>query len=100
LKPVLKSLGLSGHLHTFRHSFISHALTQGIAEAVVRRWVGHVDDEIIRRYTHIADEVSKAAMSRLAAASASSPSPDKEVKNEDANGSPGSARFQHNRQRS
>jgi integrase len=98
LKRVLKKLGLPGHLHTFRHSFISHALTQGIAEAVVRTWVGHVDDQIIRRYTHIADVDSKAAMARLAAASASSPSTDTELNNEDTDVSSVSARFQHNRQ--
>src|SRR3954471_18194947 len=35
LKVVLKKLNLPGHLHTFRHSFISHALTAGAAEAIV-----------------------------------------------------------------
>jgi integrase len=36
-----------GHLHTFRRSFISHALTSGVPEPIVRQWVGHVDHEII-----------------------------------------------------
>jgi integrase len=66
LKRLLKHLGLRGHLHTFRHAFISHALTQGIPEAIVRQWVGHVDRDIIRQYTHIADRASQAAMQRLA----------------------------------
>ena len=66
LKRVLGRLGLRGHLHTFRHSFISAALSGGIPEAVVRDWVGHVDDRIIRLYTHIADKTSKAAMKKLA----------------------------------
>ena len=66
LKRILKRLGLRGHLHTFRHAFISHALTSGIPEAIVRQWVGHVDREIIKRYTHIADTASQAAMQRLA----------------------------------
>jgi integrase/recombinase XerD len=65
LKKVLKKLGLEGHVHTFRHAFISNALTQGIPEAVVRQWVGHVDAEIIKLYTHIADASSQAAMQRL-----------------------------------
>lgn len=68
LKRVLKKLALPGHVHTFRHSFISHALTQGIPEAIVRQWVGHVDDEVIKLYTHIADESSQAAMQRLGGA--------------------------------
>ena len=79
ISRVLKKLKLKGHLHTFRHSFISHALTQGVAEALVRRWVGHVDAEILKRYTHVADGISKAAMARLAAASAKSVIPDTEV---------------------
>lgn len=65
LKRVLKPLGLEGHLHTFRHAFISHALTSGIPEAVVRSWVGHVDRDVIKLYTHIADTESQSAMRRL-----------------------------------
>lgn len=65
LKQVLKGLGLKGHLHTFRHSFISHALTLGTPEAIVRQWVGHVDPEILKHYTHIHDAASRAAMQRL-----------------------------------
>ncbi|HVX62266.1 MAG TPA: site-specific integrase, partial [Pirellulales bacterium] len=68
LKRVLKRLRLKGHLHTFRHAFISHALTRGIPEAIVRKWVGHVDAEILKHYTHIADAASQAAMQRLAEA--------------------------------
>ncbi len=65
LKIVLKKLALPGHLHTFRHSFISHALTSGVPEAVVREWVGHVDSAIIRHYTHIADRQSRTAMDQM-----------------------------------
>jgi integrase len=65
LKRVLKKLGLPGHVHTFRHAFISQALTQGTPEAIVRQWVGHVDAEVIKLYTHIADASSQAAMQRL-----------------------------------
>jgi integrase len=67
LKRLLKKLGLPGHLHTFRHTFISLALTRGVPEATVREWIGHVDDEMIRRYTHIASQESHGAMQRLEA---------------------------------
>jgi integrase len=67
LKRVLKKLGLPGHVHTFRHHFISAALTKGTPETVVRQWVGHVDREVMKRYTHVADEISKSAMQRLTA---------------------------------
>jgi integrase len=65
LKRVLKRQGLPGHQHTFRHSFISHALTNSTPEAIVRHWVGHVDHKIMERYTHIADPISKGAMANL-----------------------------------
>ncbi|HEV3343514.1 MAG TPA: site-specific integrase [Pirellulales bacterium] len=65
LKRVLKRVGLKGHLHTFRHSFISDALVRGTPEAIVRQWVGHVDHEILKHYTHIHDAASQAAMQRL-----------------------------------
>jgi integrase len=59
LKRVLSKLGIEGKLHTFRHAFISRCLTKGIEEAVVRSWVGHVDAEIMRLYTHISSKVSQ-----------------------------------------
>lgn len=65
LKRVLKKLGLPGKLHTFRHTYISQALTRNVPEAVVRQWVGHVDPEILRLYTHVADEVSQAYVERF-----------------------------------
>jgi hypothetical protein len=40
---------------------------RGVPEATVREWVGHVDDEMIRRYTHIASQESHGAMQRLEA---------------------------------
>lgn len=65
LKRVLKRLGIEGKLHTFRHTFISRSLTGGIEEAVVRSWVGHVDPDIMRLYTHISSSVSQDRIRRL-----------------------------------
>ncbi len=65
LKRLLKRFELSGHLHTFRHCFISRAVINRIPEAVIRQWVGHVDPRILQLYTHIADEQSQQAMARL-----------------------------------
>ena len=59
LKRVLIKIGIEGKLHSFRHSFISQCLTDGIEEAVVRSWVGHVDPSIMRLYTHITSKVSQ-----------------------------------------
>jgi len=65
LKAVLKGIGFIGKLHTFRHSFISHALLCNIPAAVVRKWVGHVDQRTIDLYTHVHDVASRVAMDRL-----------------------------------
>ncbi|MEX0714900.1 MAG: tyrosine-type recombinase/integrase, partial [Pirellulales bacterium] len=65
LKKVLNAVGLSGVLHTFRHSFISRALLSGIPLSVVQEWVGHLDPTITRLYTHVHCEASQAAMARL-----------------------------------
>ncbi len=94
IKRVLGRLGLKGHLHTFRHTFISNALTGGIPEAIVRQWVGHVDREILKHYTHIADAASQAAMQRLARADNHSLHEDKEVSNDHTKDSR-PAQFQH-----
>ncbi len=65
LKRVLKRLGLQGHLHTFRHSSISFAAYEGTSERVLRKWIGHVDREILDWYFHLADSQSAKAMKRL-----------------------------------
>jgi integrase len=65
LKRILKRLGLKGKIHTFRHAFLSHALIRGTPEALVRAWAGHVDWNILKLYTHIANTDSQEAMKRL-----------------------------------
>jgi integrase len=65
LQTVLDELELSGRLHTFRHAFVTHALISGTPPAVVRDWVGHLDPEMIRDYTHIVDNTSKSRMNDL-----------------------------------
>lgn len=69
LKRLLKRIGMpsDGKLHTFRHSFISKALAKGIPATTVRSWVGHVSDEMLRRYTHVLEQDSRAGIQRFAA---------------------------------
>jgi site-specific recombinase XerD len=70
LKRILKALGLRGHLHTFRHSFISFAAYEGVSERVLREWIGHVDRKTLEFYFHLADSESQAARKRLSQAAA------------------------------
>ncbi len=65
LKRVLKKLKLKGHVHTFRHSFISFCVVRKTPEALLRTWVGHVDAKILRRYTHVHCSQSQEAMLSL-----------------------------------
>ncbi len=73
LTRITERLKLPGHLHTFRHTFISLALMNRVPEAVVRSWVGHVDPEILRHYTHVFDDRSQSEMSRIAGIPAKEP---------------------------
>ena len=66
-QPVLKKLSPPGKVHTFRHTFISVALTNGTPVATVQAWAGHLDAAIIKLYTHVADQVSQQQMEQLAA---------------------------------
>ena len=65
LKTILVGVRLPGKLHTFRHAFISNALLKGTPVAVVREWVGHVDQQVLALYTHVHSDASQAAMQRL-----------------------------------
>ncbi len=68
LKRLLKRIGLptTGKLHTFRHSFISKALAQGVPSTTVRRFVGHVSDEIMDMYNHVHDQEAQSAIQKFA----------------------------------
>ncbi len=68
LKRDLKRLGLPGHLHTFRHSFNSFAAYEGVSERVLRKWIGHVDRDVLNWYFHLADPQSQEAMQQLSEA--------------------------------
>jgi len=95
LKRVLGRLELPGHLHTLRHAFISKALLAGIPEAVVREWVGHVDRDILRLYTHIASAASQEAMRRFASQPAEVPKKGEISQEDQGDRLAGSAQFQN-----
>ena len=66
LKTVLARLGLEGTNHKFRHSFCTIAVLAGVDFFTLRRWVGHVDEEALKIYVHIADEQAQVTMRQLA----------------------------------
>lgn len=66
LKTVLAKLGLEGTNHKFRHSFCTIAVLKKTDFVTLRRWVGHIDEEALKVYVHIADEQAQASMRQLA----------------------------------
>jgi hypothetical protein len=66
LKTVLAKLGLEGTNHKFRHSFCTIAVLAGVDFFTLRRWVGHIDEEALKIYVHIADEEAQVTMRQLA----------------------------------
>ena len=65
LKTVLARLGLEGTNHKFRHSFCTIAVLAGVDFFTLRRWVGHVDEEALKIYVHIANEQAQVTMRQL-----------------------------------
>ena len=66
LKTVLAKLGLEGTNHKFRHSFCTIAVLAGVDFFTLRSWVGHIDEEALKIYVHIADEQAQVTMRQLA----------------------------------
>jgi site-specific recombinase XerD len=95
LKKILRKLKLPGKVHTARHHFISNSLMKGVPEATLRKWVGHVDEEILKVYTHIHDRASQAAMQRLHDANINELQLKKEPGDEGKEVGHGSAQNQH-----
>jgi hypothetical protein len=54
LKPILKKLGITfstkNGMHAFRHGRISYLAYSGVTFAVIREWVGHGSDAMIKHY--------------------------------------------------
>jgi len=54
LYPLLRQLGLPrGGMHAFRHFRVSFLVESGVPLELIRRWIGHGSDEMLRRYLHL-----------------------------------------------
>jgi integrase len=67
LKKVLLRLGIKGHLHTFRHFFISYCADRGVPLFQLMKWVGHADVSTVMHYYALHDAESMNTMRRLSA---------------------------------
>ena len=63
LKKFLKKAGLKkGNVHTFRHTFASHLVQQGISLYKVRDWLGHTSVKQTEIYSHLIPEPNNAIL--------------------------------------
>ena len=51
--------------HSGRRTFISNAISMGIASEVVMKWTGHTEFSSLKPYLEIADKRKKADMGRF-----------------------------------
>lgn len=61
---VRDAAGVSCRLHDLRHTYATRLLEAGNSEAVVRDMMGHVDQKVIQRYTHMGRAAKRAAIQR------------------------------------
>jgi integrase len=48
--------------HVFRHSFCSNCAAKGIDQRIINAWVGHLSDDMVRRYRHLLPDQNQAAI--------------------------------------
>lgn len=66
LHPLLRKLGLKrGGMHGFRHHRVSTLVMAGTPVEVIKKWVGHGSEEMIRRYTHLRPDFMRDELARV-----------------------------------
>lgn len=51
--------------HVFRHSFCSNCAAKGIDQRIINAWVGHLSEEMVRRYRHLLPDQQQAAIAAV-----------------------------------
>ena len=66
LHPLLRKLNIPrGGMHAFRHFRVSFLVQNETPLEIIKRWIGHGSEEMIRRYTHLHPTYRKEVMARL-----------------------------------
>jgi len=65
ISKILNKIGFSwASCHTFRHTYISHLVMQGVPLSTVKEIVGHSDIKTTERYAHLAPKHTKEMLAR------------------------------------
>lgn len=66
LHPILARLGIErAGMHAFRHGRVSYLVESGTPMELIREWIGHGSDEMVRRYTHLRPIFRKRALAQI-----------------------------------
>ena len=66
-RRIRKRAGLEGvRIHDLRHTYASHAISNGLPIEMVGKLLGHTQMQTTMRYAHLVDEPVRAAASRVA----------------------------------
>jgi integrase len=66
LHPLLRKLGLKrGGMHGFRHHRVSTLVMARTPIEVIKKWVGHGSEEMMRRYTHLRPDFMRDELARV-----------------------------------
>lgn len=63
LMRLLNKLGIKGSLHSFRHTFATYLLENGVDIRIVQELLGHAQLRTTEVYTHVRTEIKKKALS-------------------------------------
>lgn len=68
LHPLLRKLHFEiGGMHAFRHFRVSYLVQNDTPLEIIKRWIGHSSEEMIRRYTHLHPTYREHVMARIPA---------------------------------
>ena len=64
-QTVRTGANVKARFHDLRHTYVSRLAESGAPESVIRKIVGHIDETVLRRYTHTSRSAIQAAVSGL-----------------------------------
>lgn len=66
LHPLLGKLGIErAGMHAFRHFRVSFLMEQNVPVELIKRWIGHGSEAMIRRYTHLRSDYRQQVLAQL-----------------------------------